>query len=75
MEAKKFDVYAIENIDYGDGSKSSREAFIGSTVASTEKKAIANVKYRRGIRPSDLVCELPGDGVRRTTFKAVLSTN
>jgi len=67
----KFNVYSVDHLDYGDGRKDQARYFQGTTYAVSEKQAIAQVKYRLGIRPSDLSCYYAGDGGRTTTFEAI----
>ena len=66
----KYNVYMVDNLHYGDGRVDRNERFCGVTCATTEKKAISNIRFRLGLKPADLYCEWAGDGYRETTFRA-----
>ena len=65
-------VYRVDTSTYSNGRENVSEYFLGSTYAKSERQAINQVKYRLGIKPSDLYCIHTFGGERVTTFKAIL---
>lgn len=67
----KFKVYSIDRLNYGNGRVEETKHYQGTTYAVSEKKAIAQVKFRNGITPGSLSCYWAGDGGRETSFEAI----
>ena len=71
MTKKKYEVTHIQIQDYGDGRID--ELVLGKyeTWASSDKRAINNIKFRLSIKPQNMYCEWSYDGSRRDYFEAV----
>lgn len=69
----RYKVYQVDILDYGDGHVDKNKTLLGVTVAPSPAKAVNNVKFRLGIKPSDLSCYYSGDGGRRSHLEAELT--
>ena len=65
-------VYQQDTFDYMDGRgvQNGIKTYLGDTWAVSEKKAVANIKFRLGITEADLFCAYAGDGYRRSLLIA-----
>lgn len=68
----KYNVNMITEYHYNDGRSQMNTTFIGTTYAVSDKKAIAQVKYREGIYNSDLGEYYIRDGYKKVRMEAVL---
>lgn len=66
-----FEVFLRNTQHYEDGRVVRSERPIGTTWATSEAKAINNVKFRNGIKDSDCFCDGWGDSYSRISdFRA-----
>ena len=64
---KQYRVYRVD-VQYYDGVPKRTRTYMGITWAVSLEKAVNNMKYRQGIRPSDLYCDRGGDSYYRETY-------